>query len=133
MFGNRPPHPPTFGKTFQNKNVFFLRLLLITWQRYFFVTALLFYHGKDTFSQVAPCCLTSSMPMRQSGHTSSSVCAHLNKKHFSNKYLSKGMVELCIIAYVYGYSNFIDDIYEMTGSKVLLYKCDFFYIFIHLP
>ena len=28
------------------------------------------------------------------------------------------MVELCIIAYVYGYSNFIDDIYEMTGSKV---------------
>ena len=38
------------------------------------------------------------------------------------------MVELCIIAYVYGYSNFIDDIYEMTGSKVLLYKCDFFYI-----
>ena len=30
------------------------------------------------------------------------------------------MVELCIIAYVYGYSNFIDDIYEMTGSKVCL-------------
>ena len=28
------------------------------------------------------------------------------------------MVELCIIAYVYGYSEFIDDIYEMTGSKV---------------
>jgi len=34
-------------------------------------------------------------------------------------YLFIGMVELCIIAYVYGYSNFIDDIYEMTGSKII--------------
>ena len=61
------------------------------------------------------------------------LCSFEQNKNISNKYLSKGMVELCIIAYVYGYSNFIDDIYEMTGSKVLLYKCDFFYIFIHLP
>jgi len=34
-------------------------------------------------------------------------------------YLFIGMVELCIIAYVYGYSNFIDDVYEMTGSKII--------------
>jgi len=34
-------------------------------------------------------------------------------------YLFIGMVELCIMSYVYGYTNFIEDLYEMTNAKVL--------------
>jgi len=34
-------------------------------------------------------------------------------------YLFIGLMELIIIAYIYGYSNYIDDLYEMTGNNIL--------------
>lgn len=34
-------------------------------------------------------------------------------------YLFIGLMELIIISYIYGYSNYIDDLYEITGNKIL--------------
>merc|ERR1712156_103668 len=35
-------------------------------------------------------------------------------------FLFIGLSEFLIISYIYGYSNFIEDVYEMTGVKMLL-------------
>jgi len=34
-------------------------------------------------------------------------------------YLFIGLMELIIISFIYGYSNYIDDLYEMTGNSIL--------------